>query len=128
MKAYVISRGSYSDYSIEYIVQSEKEISDEQFREYYLESIKRSTEFNDKQVAKLKDFLKRDDLLSTNYFTAFPRGANKGGSVEVSYEKWEQFCREAGVETNPGNWLEQVLIEDGITVLDYEEYNIDDWD
>jgi len=121
---YVISSGSYSDYGISYIVQSEREISNEQFREYYLESIRRSSEFDDKQLAKLRKFLNRDDLKSTNYYTVFWDNQK----VEVSFENWQQFCKEAGVEDNPYTWLEQVLTENGIKSLAYEEYNTDDWD
>jgi hypothetical protein len=123
MKTYVISSGSYSDYNISYVIQSDTDIPQARFRTYYLESIKRSADFEELQLGKLRKFLNNPQLKSTNYFTLY--GYDK---VKVSYGNWMEFCKEAGMAENPHNWLETILKENGIIVLDYEEYNTDDWD
>ncbi len=45
---YVISSGSYSDYGISFIVSSPIVITEKQFKEYHLESIKRSADFDER--------------------------------------------------------------------------------
>jgi hypothetical protein len=126
MFTYVISSGSYSDYGISYIVQSEKEISDEKFREYYLESIKRSSDFEDEQLNKLRKYMNDAAIESTSWFNG--RNILKGKDWKVEFDKWEELCKEAGIVRNPRNWYEEILKENGVLILDYKDFNTDDWD
>ena len=136
MNYYVISSGSYSDYDISFIVSSPKVITAQQFDKYHLESIKRSSDFDDTQVEKLRKHLERveidlsKDIRSTNYYNVFYgemfHGENR--PIEISFENWGKLCNHAGVEENPDDWFEKVLKENGCEIIEYEEFNTDDWD
>ncbi len=130
MSYYVISSGSYSDYNISFIISSPNVITEEDFKKYHLQSIKRSLNFEDTQIEKIRKHIERveidfpKDIKSLNYYNVF----RKNNPIEISYENWRQLLKDAGVEDNPRNWFEQILTEHGCEVIEYEEFNTDDWD
>ena len=126
MNYYVVSSGSYSDYGINFIVSSPNVITDKQFKEYHLESIRRSAAFDDRQNAKLAKLLNDNTIKSTNYYNIFPISSDK--KPTISFEDWQRLCKDAGVEDNSYGWFEQVLKEQGCEIIEYEEFNTDDWD
>jgi len=124
---YIVSSVSYSDYGICFLLESPNVITGEQFKKYYIESIKRSAEFYDMQLEKLRKHLDNKEITSTNYFSVFPVLTQKQEKPELSFKEWNQLCKDAGVEDNPNDWLEKILTENGCKVLDYEEFNTDEW-
>lgn len=123
---YVISCGSYSDYEISFIFKSPNVITEEQLKTYYLESIKRSSDFDDKQTEKIAKFLNDGSIKSTNYYNRF--SVFSGEKPTISFKDWQKLCNDVGVEENPHNWLERILTENGCEIISFNEFNTGDWD
>lgn len=119
---YVVSSGSYSDYSITFIFKAPKELTQTQIKQYYLEGVKQSSDFEDKQNEKLAKILKLDKVNSTNYFN------DRKLSAGLSFQEWEKLLKDGGVEQNPHDWLVKILTKNGCEIISYEEFNMDDWD
>ena len=114
---YLISAGSYSDYNVCFLMESVEVVSEDKFRVYWLEAIKRKTEYVDgklEAMAKCLGVTKQSSMYDYYHF--------------VDREDTEKAMKEVGYEYKPEvGFFEEILTEQGFSILAFEEYNVDDF-
>jgi len=114
---YLISSGRYTDYGVCFLIESDRGINEDDFRVYWLEAIKRKTEYMDDKLECIAKYLNVPKQLSWKGYTQYYDNTLVQKAMdEVGYEfKSEDNC------------LEEILTEQGFRVLPYTEYNVDDF-
>ena len=116
-KIYLISSGEYSDYSVCFLVKSVKVISGDEFRVYWLEAVKRKSEYMDNKLEAVAKYLGVDRQRGMYaYYELTSRDSTAEAMKKVGYE----YKSEA-------DFFEQVLAEQGMSILEFDEYNVDDF-
>ena len=116
-KIYLISEGAYSDYNVDFLVKSARVVSESEFRVYWLEAIKRKTEYVDSKLEAVAKYL----------------GVTKQSSMYDYYhlvdgDSMSKAMKEAGYDyVGEADFFQEVLVEQGMSVLLFEEYNVDDF-
>lgn len=114
MKTYIISSGEHSDYSVSHVVRA-GDMSRDDLREYQLEATRRNSLYHDKRMEKIADYL------------GVPQRRNNFEYRQVvGHKKFEE-----AIKALFGGWdypdsLSDILRENGVEVLEYTEYNLDD--
>ena len=115
MAIYLITEGEYSDYGVDYIVRA-KDMSEGDLRKYQLEAVKRKSLYHDGRMEKI-----------ANYLGIPERRSNWDYRQAVGHEKFEEAQEVLGYGVfDCPDFLGDILKENGIEVLEYTEYNLDD--
>ena len=113
----LITAGEYSDYGICFLAETTKVVSENELRVYWLEAVKRKTEYVDDkleavakylgvaQQSSMYDYL---HLVDDDSFAKAMKGAGYEYKSEVSF-------------------FEEILAKHGFNNLSFEEYNVDDF-
>lgn len=114
---YLITQGEYSDYGVCFLAESSRMVSENEFREYWLEAVRRKTEYVDDKleaVAKYLDVAKEAEMW--NYGQLVGNDSVDKAMKAVGYE-WKMEV----------DFFEEILAKQGFSILSFKEYNIDDF-
>lgn len=115
---YLISKGEYSDYDVCFLAESTKRVSEDEFRIYWLEAVKRKTEYVDGKLEAVAKYLGVNKQSSMyDYFPLVDRDL-----VAEAFKAVEYDCYRGEV-----SFFQDILIEKGFSILSHEEYNVDDF-
>ena len=116
-KIYLISSGSYSDYGICFLAETRKVVSEDEFRVYWLEAVKRKTEYVDNKLEAVAKCLGVAQQLNMyGYYQLVESDSVAKAMREVGYEHKGEV-----------DFFEEILTEQGFSILSFEEYNVDDF-
>ena len=114
---YLISSGSYSDYAVNFLMESTKVVSGDEFRKHWLEAVKRKTEYVDNKLERAAKYLgvaRQSDIWSFREIVGADTWKKALDKIDYYYKSESEF-------------LEEIFVEHGFTILSFEEYNIDDF-
>ena len=112
---YLISEGGYSDYGVCFLVECEREVEKSEFRTFWGEAKRRLTSYENTKLERVAEILgvaKQSSMY--DYRTLVSAEEIREAYINVSYE----FRKETG-------FFEEVLTENGFSILPFEEYNTD---
>ena len=114
---YLISEGAYSDYGVCFLAKSTRLVSEDELKVYWLEAIKRKTEYVDDKLEAMANYL---GVAKQSYMYYY--------QTIVGWDIFSKAMEEVGYESrSETGFLKEVLTEHEISILPFEEYNVDDF-
>ena len=114
---YLISSGSYSDYSVCFLAKCKRKVDEGEFRTFWLEAIKQKTDYVDEKLGEVAKIL---GVPKESWMWDY--------AGIVGYEKFHEALGKVGYESlGEQGFFEKILIEQGFSILPFEEYNTDDF-